>query len=618
MSTVITPAADAAPAASQSRAWWNSSYIHLWRISWGYAAHARLSIIAYHIMFVFSIGFELATPYLLGQLVNTLQKADTDTLFADSAMYLGLIILCNFMMWTLHGPGRVLERRASQIVYVNYITRMFERLAELPLAWHQDHHSGSTINRIRTAGLALKNFVGSGFVSFQNVVTLAGAIGMLMWFNIAIGVASLISFILAMACIIMLNRRMTEALHDENEVTHAASATFFDFVSNMVSIIVLRLQSFSRDTLLSKLHLIMPPFMREVKLNEWRYFIYTMLNVFMLGLILLGYIWFQIQSGTAIAAGTLVTVYLYQSRVGQQGFGLMSIHGNWLQAQADLRSTQGIMDDHARLTGLEPPAPPTGWQEIQLSHLRFTHRGDAAGGRPSTLQDVNLAIRRGENIALIGTSGAGKSTLLTLLRALRAPDSVDVTIDGKPGDFAQLAQVTTLIPQDPEVFENTMRFNVSFGLDVPDTDVYRALSLAEFMPVLAKLPQGLDTDIREKGVNMSVGQRQRLALARGIFAAEQSDIVLLDEPTSSVDLMTEEKIFKNLFTHFKGKTIVATLHRLHLLPMFDRILFLDQGRIVSDLPAHEALTTPGPIRDIYMAYEQRSFTGTAAAPQQIG
>lgn len=605
MSTAAAPASRTAAAAPRTL-WWEFSYTRLWRQAWQYADNQRPVILLYHLMYVFAIGFELATPYLLGQLVNVLQKADA-SLFADCAKYLGLIILCHFLMWVLHGPARVLERRAAQIVYVSYVTRMFERLAELPLGWHQDHHSGSTINRIRTAALALKNFVQNSFVSFQNVMTLAGAIGMLMWFNLAIGVASLISFILAMLCIVALNRLMTEAIHETNEVTHVASATFFDFVSNMVSIIVLRLQSFSRDTLLSKLHLAMPPFMREVKINEWRYFIYTMLNVFMLGLILLGYIWFQINSGAAIAAGTLVTVYLYQSRVGQQGFGLMSIHSTWLQTLADLRSTQGILDDHARLTGEETPPPPEDWQHIRLEHLRFTHRGDTPGKRPSTLQDVTLSLRRGENIALIGTSGAGKSTLLTLLRALRAPDSVDVTIDGKPAGFAQLAQVTTLIPQDPEVFENTMRFNVTFGLDVPDTDVYRALSLAEFMPVLAQLPQGLDTDIREKGVNLSVGQRQRLALARGVFAAEQSDIVLLDEPTSSVDLMTEEKIFKNLFTHFKGKTIIATLHRLHLLPMFDRILFLDQGRIITDMPARMALTTPGPIRDIYTAYEKRAI-----------
>ncbi|HRJ67151.1 MAG TPA: ABC transporter transmembrane domain-containing protein, partial [Alphaproteobacteria bacterium] len=210
--TPAATAADTLPAAPKT-AWWNFSYIRLWRECWQYAAGQRSVILTYHLMYVFAIAFELATPYLLGELVNTLQKAD-DRLFFDCAKYLGLIIVCHFLMWTLHGPARVMERRSAQVVYVNYITRMFERLAELPLGWHQDHHSGSTINRIRTAALALKNFVQNSFASFQNVMTLAGAIAMLMWFSPAIGVASLISFILAMLCIIALNRRMTEAIHD--------------------------------------------------------------------------------------------------------------------------------------------------------------------------------------------------------------------------------------------------------------------------------------------------------------------------------------------------------------------------------------------------------------------
>lgn len=582
--------------------WWDISYFRLWREAWTYAAGQRHIIILYHIMFVLAVAFELATPYLFGQLVNTLQKAEAN-LFHDCAYYLGLIVLCHFMMWLLHGPGRVMERRASQVVYIHYVTRMFERLTALPLSWHQDHHSGSTINRIRTAALALKDFVASGFVSFQRVVTLLGALAVLVWFNWVIGVTSLISFCISMVIIIALNKRMTAAIHDSNEATHTASATFFDFVSNIVSIIILRLQSFSRDTLVGKLHLATPPFMREVRINEWRYFIYSMLNIGMLSMILLGYIWFQLEAGIAIAAGTLVTVYMYQDRVGRQGFDFMSMHSNWLGALTNLRATREIVEDFARLGKEDVPPPPETWHQITLQNLSFTHKG-AAGARPSTLRDIHLTLNRGENIALIGTSGAGKSTLLTLLRALRAPTHVDVSIDGTPADFSTLAEITTLIPQDPEVFENTMRFNVSFGLDVPDSDVFRALSLAEFMPVLMQLPQELETDIREKGVNLSVGQRQRLSLARGIFAAEQSDIVLLDEPTSSVDLMTEAKIFKNLFAHFKDKTIIATLHRLHLLPMFDRILFLDGGTIVADLPVHEALTQAGPIRDVYLAYQQ--------------
>jgi ABC-type multidrug transport system fused ATPase/permease subunit len=402
---------------------------------------------------------------------------------------------------------------------------------------------------------------------------------------------------------------MTAAIHDANEATHAANAVFYDFVSNIVSIVILRLQKFSQASLLSKLNLVTPPFMREVRINEWRYFFGTMFSIAIMSAILLGYIWFQMKAGAAIAAGSLVTIYMYQEKVGGQMFDFIWMHGTWLNALTDLKATQAILDDHARLAAPEVAPFPKAWQELRISNLDFAYpaRGDDRhpGRESATLAGIDLTLARGAKIALIGGSGGGKSTLLSLLRALHAPQHAEVTLDGEKAAFGALAGLTTLIPQDPEIFENTIRFNVNFGLEAPDTDVYRALRLAEFLPVLEQLPQGLDTDIREKGVNLSVGQKQRLALARGLFAAEQSDVILLDEPTSSVDLPTEEKIFRGLFAHFSGKTIVSVLHRLHLLPLFDRIVYLDKGRILSDLPAEEALRVPGPIRELYKAYQQK-------------
>jgi ABC-type multidrug transport system fused ATPase/permease subunit len=295
---------------------------------------------------------------------------------------------------------------------------------------------------------------------------------------------------------------------------------------------------------------------------------------------------------------------MYQEKVGGQMFDFIWMHGTWLNALTDLKATQNIIDDHARLAKPEGAALPPAWKELAIRDLSFTYPAKA-DRETATLADIKLTLRHGEKVALLGGSGGGKSTLLSLLRALHTPQHADVAVDGNKAGFDALSQLTTLIPQDPEIFENTIRFNVSFGLDVPDTDVFRALKLAEFLPVLEQLPKGLDTDIREKGVNLSVGQKQRLALSRGLFAAEQSDIILLDEPTSSVDLPTEEKIFNSVFAHFKDKTIVATLHRLHLLPKFDRIIYLDRGRIISDMPAAEALAKPGPIYDLYRAYQQK-------------
>ena len=578
------------------------SYLRLWREVWTYAEGQRRNILFYHFLYLFAMAFDLAIPWLFGKLVNTLQTGGPQ-LFDNCMRFLVIIILCHFFMWLFHGPGRVIERRAGQVIYVQYITEMFRQLTELPLSWHQDHHSGSTINRIKTAATAQKNFVENSFISFQRVVSLIGSLVMLASFNLYIGCISLVGSVISLLVIVMLNKRMTMAIHDANEANHTASATFYDFVSNMVSIVILRLQTFSLKTLLSKLNMSMPPFMREVRLNEWRFFFGTMFSMATMAAILLGYIWFETHTGHVIAAGALVTIYMYQEKVGGQMFDFIWMHSTWLNALTDLKSTQNIVDDHKRLVRAEDLVPPAGWQEFDIRNLTFTYHNNVSR-QASTLQGLNLKFHRGEKIALIGGSGAGKSTLLSLLRALHTPEHAEVFIDGKPATFGALSQLTTLIPQDPEIFENTIRFNVTFGLDIPDTDVYRALKMAEFMSVLEQLPSGLETDIREKGVNLSVGQKQRLAVSRGIFAAERSDIVLLDEPTSSVDLPTEERIFRGLFEHFKDKTIVATLHRLHLLPLFDRIIYLDKGRITSDMPSHDALRNPGPIYDLYNTYQQ--------------
>ncbi|HYD16906.1 MAG TPA: ABC transporter ATP-binding protein [Patescibacteria group bacterium] len=581
------------------------SYLHLWQEIWLYAQGLKGKILFYHLLYLFAMAFDLAIPWLFGQLINTLQRADAN-LFRDCVRLLCMIIGCHFMMWVFHGPGRVIERKCGQLIFIQYITTMFSRLTELPLSWHQDHHSGSTINRIRTAASAMRGFVENSFISFQRVVSLTGALIMLMSFNIWIGLISLAGSTISLSIIVLLNRRMTQAIHELNEAGHTASATFFDFVSNMVSIVILRLQKFSQETLHTKLGMTMPPFMREAYLNEWRFFFGTMFGIATMTIILLGYIWFQLDSGLAIAAGSLVTIYMYQEKIGGQMFDFIWMHGTWLNAQTDLRATKHILEDHEKLVSGAPPALPPSWKQLQISNLSFTYATNM-NRELATLSGINLALGHGEKIALIGGSGGGKSTLLSLLRALHNPQQADVTVDGEKTGFEALSQLTTLIPQDPEIFENTIRFNVSFGLDVPDSAVLRALELAEFLPVLEHLPKGLDTDIREKGVNLSVGQKQRLALARGLFAAEQSDIILLDEPTSSVDLPTEERIFKNLFSHFKGKSVVATLHRLHLLPEFDRIIYLEKGRIAQDLPSAVALTTPGPIRDIYKSYQQKEM-----------
>ena len=126
--------------------------------------------------------------------------------------------------------------------------------------------------------------------------------------------------------------------------------------------------------------------------------------------------------------------------------------------------------------------------------------------------------------------------------------------------------------------------------------------LAGFYKVLATLPQGLATDIREKGLNLSVGQKQRLALARGLFAARFSSLILMDEPTSSVDLATEKKILHGVIEAFPDAAVMVSLHRLHLLSSFDKVIMLHQGKVVACGRVDELLAQPGSVRDLWEGY----------------
>ncbi|MDB5477904.1 MAG: Xenobiotic-transporting ATPase [Alphaproteobacteria bacterium] len=243
------------------------------------------------------------------------------------------------------------------------------------------------------------------------------------------------------------------------------------------------------------------------------------------------------------------------------------------------------------------------WSKITVSALDFSY---AANASSPALDHLSFDFRRGQRIALVGASGAGKSTLMSVLRGLYQAQIGTIYVDGK--DFSTvkpLAAISTLIPQDPEIFENTIRYNITLGVEHSDEEILEACRIACFDTVLDDLPNGLDSKINEKGVNLSGGQKQRLALARGIFAIQESSLVLFDEPTSSVDSMTERKMYRNLFAAFPEICLISSIHRLNLLNQFDTIWVMQGGRLVQqgtlDLLLEEK---DGPFYGLWRAYEQ--------------
>jgi ABC-type multidrug transport system fused ATPase/permease subunit len=310
-------------------------------------------------------------------------------------------------------------------------------------------------------------------------------------------------------------------------------------------------------------------------------------------------IYYQINVRHELMMGTLVTVFQYFRQINIVFFSFSNFYQVLLRTRIDMESVAPISEAAEALQKNHAPPMPVDWQKIELRELHFSYDE----GERKTLSDLNITLPRGARIALVGESGAGKSSLLAVLRGIYPADA-NVEIDGAAGQIAMLADCATLIPQDAEIFENTIAQNITMGVHDEDKRMQHAAEVAEFAPVAAMLPSQYETDIREKGVNLSGGQKQRLALARGLFSAEDSSILLLDEPTSSVDAATELRIFQNLFAAYPSTTIIASIHRLHLLPRFDYIYVLDQGRVVEEGNFQNLLAKGGALKKLWDKYEQ--------------
>jgi subfamily B ATP-binding cassette protein MsbA len=206
------------------------------------------------------------------------------------------------------------------------------------------------------------------------------------------------------------------------------------------------------------------------------------------------------------------------------------------------------------------------------------------------LRDVDLTLRRGEIVALVGASGGGKTTLLHLLPRFADPSSGRVLIDGHDLREVQLrslrAQVA-LVAQETFLFNDTVRGNIAYGRpDIDEARLHAAATAALAHEFIAKLPRGYDTQVGERGVTLSGGQRQRIAIARALL--KDAPILLLDEATSALDTQSEREVQRALDRLMRDRTCLVIAHRLSTIRHATRIAVLAQGRIV-ELGTHEEL-----------------------------
>ena len=559
-------------------------YISMLALAWTYARDRKRLYLQVYGMFILSNLADAARPVIWGLFINALQT-DSQKALRAVWMYAGAYLALHLIEWSFHGVARVKERHLAFDLSRNYLQELYHQTLQLPVRWHQDHHSGATINRVRKAYEALKEFFENGFMYVHALAKFGFSFLAMLYFAPQFGLVAVALGVIAVLVILRFDKPFLEAQGETNEREHVVSASLFDSLSNILTVITLRLERRMEEGLLKKVMDVFPPFRRKVLINEWKWFVVDSIVALIYAIIIVGFVTTNWRPGEVFLIGGLVTMVFYVERFTSVFHDIAWQYTEIVRHHADVLTAGDIRKAYAQQHRPEETAGlPPQWRRIAVRNLSFAHDGQE--GSPQGLRGIDITLERGKRIAFIGESGSGKSTLLALLRGLYEPQpGVEVEIDGKVHDRLDLiSSHVTLFPQEPEIFENTIEYNITLGLPFGAEEVSRVVEAAHFGQVVEQLPSGLESNIQEKGVNLSGGQKQRLALARGVLAARDSDLVLLDEPTSSVDPKTELKIYANLFREFQDKVVVSALHRLHLLPQFDYIYLLDRGQVIAEGP----------------------------------
>src|SRR5438105_4013249 len=548
----------------------------LYATLWRHAEGRRHKVVLFVLLLVMAQLVRLTIPWFFGEAVNALQAQGLEGI-THARNDLLLMLAAVGVAWTMHGPARILERFTALAVREKFADALHVKALSLPVRWHERHHSGETLHRMTRATGSLAAFAQSQFIYLQNMVSIVGPIAALFLISRATGTAALAGYVAIGYFVVRIDSVMVRLVREENRAERRYNAALVDCLGNIGTVLTLRLQEPMRRMLRSRLLAVFAPLRRNIVFNEVKWGGIDLLNSAMrTGLVAL-YAWLEWRERGTISVGTAVVVHQYSQQVGTV-VAAMAMHWNDLVRQktevADVEPILGCPERPVDTTNLRDD-----WREIRVEHVRYVHPAAVAG--PPALDDVSLELRRGQRIALIGESGAGKSSLLRVLAGLVDPERVSITVDGAPHPHVKhLGAVSLLLPQDPAVFESSVRENATMGLPYREADIDRACELAGLTSVIAQLPQGFDTLISERGLNLSGGQKQRLALARGLLAASDVGLVLLDEATSSVDASTEAEIYDRVMSAFGGACIVSSVHRLHLLRRFDTVMVMEQGRIV--------------------------------------
>lgn len=559
-----------------------------------YAHGFRARIYKASIFSVLNKVFDLAPPVLIGLAVDTVVKGESSWLanffhIQDRFNQLLVVAAATIVIWVMESWFEYLFavewRRLAQDIQHSLRMDCYSRLQRLDQAFFEDQSSGNLIAIVNDDVNQLERFLDVGMNEILQVITTVLVIGAVYFIkDPLLAVLSFATMPLIVWGSIWFQNFLAPRYRKVRDQVGLLTGELNNNLQGMATI-----KSFAREK--EDYQKLAGLSLGYVKANESAIRVSAMFTPLIRMLVMIGFLMTMLVGGKLALDGKIdvgtysVLVFLIQrllwplTRLGQTLDLFQRAMASAARAFALLETPSTIVD------GPHQIAPSKILGRINFEDVGFSY----SDGIP-VLKELNLSVAPKESLGLVGGTGAGKSTLIKLLQRFYDPTHGQITLDGralKDYELSSLRSAIAIVSQDVYLFHGTIRDNVRFARpEASDQEIEQACRQACADDFIAKLPQGYDTIVGERGQKLSGGQKQRLSIARALIA--DAPVVILDEATSAVDNVTEARLQKQLEDLLKDKTCIVIAHRLSTVIHCDRIVVMEHGT-VSETGSHQEL-----------------------------
>jgi ABC-type multidrug transport system fused ATPase/permease subunit len=540
-----------------------------------------------------SAGLGLAGPYILAIAIdNYIRNADFSSLYWISAIYVGVYVAS----WVVGVIQTYLRFWLGQKLVLDLRMDMFRNLQQLSMSFYDKRHVGRIMSRVTNDVETLNEFLTSGVeIAIGDIFILVGIVAVMFILNTWLALISLAVIPILLIGTILLGGRVREAYRVTRKKISGVTANLAESISGMRVV-----QSFSREMANAQQfdRVNVENLQANIQAARISALFFPLVDVLgSLGTCLV--LWFGgtgVISGS-ISLGVLVAFMSYVTRFFMPIREISMLYNNVQSALAATERITEIVDAKPEVKEAKDALQlPRIKGEIQFNHVSFGYEPNV-----HVLRDIDLEINENQRVALVGPTGAGKTSLANLAARFYDPQEGTITVDAhdlRKVTLKSLRSQMGIVLQDPFLFTGSIKENIAYGKpEAPEQEIIEAAKAVGAHDFIMNFAQGYNTNVGERGIRLSMGQRQLISVARALLADPR--ILILDEATSSVDPYTELLLQNALKKLLEKRTTLIIAHRLSTVRSADKIVVIDGGRIVDTGTHRELMSRKGLYKKLY-------------------